>query len=359
MPKELPKFSYIILAVVFGGLLGIGLFRLASSGDLNVNFTGPSKSETAKISQTQTILNEENVVIDVVEKSSPSVVAIGTGQNSAMGTGFIVSDKGIVVTNKHVVGTNAIYNVVTRDGKKFEVRKIYRDPVLDLAVVQIDEGGLKALNMGSSANLKVGQTVIAIGNALGKLTNTVTTGVVSGLGRQVVAGNPFSGSLESLDNLIQTDAAINMGNSGGPLLNSAGQVIGVNVATTDGAQSIGFAIPIDSVKKIVNDFIDKGAVSKPYLGIKYNFINQDMAILNKTPAGAYVQNVIVGSPAQKVGIEIGDIITKINGNNVLSEAQITDLVSAKKVGDVISLTLWNGGKERSMLVTLQELISAN
>ncbi|MDO8570687.1 MAG: trypsin-like peptidase domain-containing protein [Candidatus Daviesbacteria bacterium] len=371
MPKELPKFSYIILAIVFGTLLGIGLFKLSSNGNLNFNFNNLSeakisssaynlnKTNVAKISQTQTILNEESVIIDVVAKSSPSVVAIGTNQNPTMGTGFIVSEKGIVVTNKHVVGVNAIYNVITRDGKKFEVRKIYRDPVLDLAIVQIDEGGLQSLNLGNSSNLKVGQTVIAIGNALGKLTNTVTTGVVSGLGRQVIAGNPFSGSSESLDNLIQTDAAINMGNSGGPLLNSAGQVIGVNVATTDGAQSIGFAIPIDSVKKVINEFVDKGAVSKPYLGIKYNFINKDMASLNKTPIGAYVQDVILDSPAQKAGIEIGDIITKIDGKNVLSETQITDLVNGKKIGDTISLTLWNNGKERSVLVTLQELINAN
>ncbi|MDO8638786.1 MAG: trypsin-like peptidase domain-containing protein [Candidatus Daviesbacteria bacterium] len=345
MPRELPKFSYIVLAIVFGAMLGIGLFRLVSQGDLNFNLSKIEAPNISNISKTQTILSEENVVIKVVEDSSPSVVAIG-----ASGTGFVVSEKGIVVTNKHVVEANIIYNVVTRDGKKFEVRKIYRDPVLDLAVVQIDEGGLKALQLGSSNNLKVGQTVIAIGNALGKLTNTVTTGVVSGLGRQVNANNTFSGSLESLDNLIQTDAAINPGNSGGPLLNSAGQVIGVNVATTNGAQNIGFAIPIDSVKKIINGFIDQGSVSKPVLGVKYTFSTQQ-------PQGAYVQEVVLGSSAEKAGVKVGDIITKIDGQSVDSESKITDAIASKKVGDTISLNIWNDGKEKTIIATLQELIN--
>ena len=209
--------------------------------------------------------------------------------------------------------------------------------------------------MGDSSKIKVGQTVVAIGNALGRFTNTVTTGVVSGLGRRVVAGDPFSGTAESLDDLIQTDAAINPGNSGGPLLNSAGQVIGVNVATTEGAQNIGFAIPINSVKKITDEFIQTGTVSRPFLGISYRFISKDVAILNEVPQGAYIQEVVVDSSADKAGIETGDIITKIDGQAVDSEKKISETIASKKIGDRLNLTVWNDGEEKQVTATLQEL----
>jgi len=368
-PRQLPKLSTLFLAIILGVLSGIGIFQLASKGLLPVG--NLPKIEIPAPQKTVSIVEEENAVISVVEKVSPSVVAIGAtarifnpfdpfsvprSQNNTTGTGFIVSDKGIVVTNKHVVvDPNTRYNVVTRDGQKFEVRKIYRDPILDLAIVQIDSGGLKALEMGDSSKLKVGQTVIAIGNALGQFTNTVTTGIVSGLGRRVVAGDPFSGTAESLDDLIQTDAAINPGNSGGPLLNSAGQVIGVNVATTEGAQNIGFAIPINSVKKIADEFIEKGAVSRPFLGVSYRFIDRDVAILNEVPQGAYVQEIVEGSAAEKAGLEVGDIITKIDGKTVDGESVISETITGKRIGDTLTLTVWNNGKSRDIKATLQEL----
>src|SRR3989344_3862682 len=264
---KLPRltFSTLILVIALGVLAAAIFSQVQKNGFL-------SKFEAPKLTsqETRTVVQEENAIISVVEKSSPSVVAIGITQqvinpfdpfsapksrDSTIGTGFVVSEKGIIVTNKHVVSGSGTYSVITRDNKKFDVRKIYRDPVLDLALVQIDASDLQALELGDSSKLKVGQTVIAIGNALGQFTNTVTTGIVSGLGRKVIAGSPFEGSLESLDNLIQTDAAINLGNSGGPLLNSGGQVIGVNVATTEGAQNIGFAIPINSVKAVVDEFV--------------------------------------------------------------------------------------------------------
>ncbi|TSC65588.1 MAG: Uncharacterized protein CEO21_375 [Microgenomates group bacterium Gr01-1014_80] len=262
------------------------------------------------------------------------------------------------MTNKHVVSdTNTRYTVVTRGDQKYDVKKIYRDPLLDLAIVQIDAGGLVPLELGDSSKLKVGQTVIAIGNALGRFTNTVTTGVVSGLGRKVVAGDPFGGSTESLDNLIQTDAAINPGNSGGPLLNSAGQVIGVNVATTEGAQNIGFAVPINSVQSIVDEFVTKGTVSRPYLGIRYRFISKDLAILNEVPQGAYIQEVVADGPAEKVGVEIGDIITKINGQSVDSENKISDTISKGQIGQNLDLEIWRNGKSLKISATLEELPS--
>lgn len=365
---KLPRLNLlgIVIAIVLGVVAAILVYQAQIKGFI------PSFSSLPKPGnlETRTVVSEENAVISAVSKSSSSVVALGASekvfnpfdpfsmprnQNSTVGTGFVVSDKGVIVTNKHVVSDpNAHYTVVTRDGKKFEIRKIYRDPILDLAVVQIDGDKMQALEMGDSSKLKVGQTVIAIGNALGQFTNTVTTGVVSGLGRRVTAGDPFSGSAESLDDLIQTDAAINPGNSGGPLLNSAGQVIGVNVATTEGAQNIGFAVPINSVKKIINEFIQTGSVSRPFLGVSYKFVSKDMAIMNDIPQGAYVQDVVNGSAAQKIGIQSGDIITKIDGQAVDSDTKISQTIANKKTGDNLNLTVWNDGKERQVTANLQE-----
>ncbi|OGE62617.1 hypothetical protein A2964_02505 [Candidatus Daviesbacteria bacterium RIFCSPLOWO2_01_FULL_40_27] len=368
--SKLPKLNIagVVVVILLGVIVAILIYQAQVRGLIPAVLGNLPKLETR---ETRTIIQEENAVVSVVEKTSPSVVAIGAttrtfdpfdpfslprSQNATIGTGFVISEKGIIVTNKHVVDNPDVkYNVVTKDGKKYEIRKVYRDPVLDLAVVQVDASDLKALELGDSSKIKVGQTVVAIGNALGRFTNTVTTGVVSGLGRRVVAGDPFSGTAESLDDLIQTDAAINPGNSGGPLLNSAGQVIGVNVATTEGAQNIGFAIPINSVKKITDEFIQTGTVSRPFLGISYRFISKDVAILNEVPQGAYIQEVVVDSSADKAGIETGDIITKIDGQAVDSEKKISETIASKKIGDRLNLTVWNDGEEKQVTATLQEL----
>jgi len=368
--SKLPKLNIagVVVVILLGVIVAILIYQAQVRGLIPAVLGNLPKLETR---ETRTIIQEENAVVSVVEKTSPSVVAIGAttrtfdpfdpfslprSQNATIGTGFVISEKGIIVTNKHVVDNPDVkYNVVTKDGKKYEIRKVYRDPVLDLAVVQVDASDLKALELGDSSKIKVGQTVVAIGNALGRFTNTVTTGVVSGLGRRVVAGDPFSGTAESLDDLIQTDAAINPGNSGGPLLNSAGQVIGVNVATTEGAQNIGFAIPINSVKKITDEFIQTGTVSRPFLGISYRFISKDVAILNEVPQEAYIQEVVVDSSADKAGIETGDIITKIDGQAVDSEKKISETIASKKIGDRLNLTVWNDGEEKQVTATLQEL----
>lgn len=362
-------FSGIILAIAFGTLTAVGLYQAQIKGFLpSANLELPKPiSEEKRI-----IIKEENAVISVVEETSPSVVAIGVSrrvinpfdpfslpkrEDSTIGTGFVVSEEGIIVTNRHVVSNiGGKYTVVTKDGQKYEVERIYRDAVLDLGLVKIN-AKLKSLKLGDSSKLKVGQTVIAIGNALGRFTNTVTTGVISGLGRKVVAGDPFSGYAESLDNLIQTDAAINPGNSGGPLLNSAGEVIGVNVATTEGAQNIGFAIPINTVKGVVEEFVQKGTVSRPFLGIRYRFISRDVALLNEVPQGAYIQDVLEDGSAEKAGVKSGDIITKVNGQAVDSENKISEIISASKIGDKLELDIWRDGKELKLTATLEELPS--
>ncbi len=329
------KLRNLLLIVIVGALVGITAFRLAAEGKLPLKINLPNKLPQTTSSETKVVVSEENAVISAVDKTSPSVVAIGVNQRivnpfdpfsipknqqNTIGTGFVVSDQGVIVTNRHVVADTSLkYSVVTKDGNKLDIVKIYRDPNSDLAIVKVSNNNLKPIELGDSSKLKVGQVAIAIGNALGRFDNTVTTGVVSGLGRSVAAGDPFGGNTELLDNLIQTDAAINPGNSGGPLLNSSGQVIGVNVATTEGAQNIGFAIPINSVKSIVDEFNKNGTISRAFLGVRYRLVSRDVAILNQVPQGAYIQEVIPDSPADKAGIQPGDIITKIDGQAVNTE----------------------------------------
>lgn len=364
---KLPQLNIkaIIVAVTLGVLAAIGIYQAQSRGLIpRINLKVP---ETVNF-ETRTVISEENAVISAVEGTSSSVVAIGISKrvydpfdpfsvprktDSTIGTGFVVSENGVIVTNKHVVSDPGQYTVITKDGQKYEVEKIYRDPSLDLAIVKIKTSNLKPLELGDSSKIKVGQTVIAIGNALGKLTNTVTTGVVSGLGRNVTAGNLFEG-LESLDNLIQTDAAINPGNSGGPLLSSAGQVIGVNVATTEGAENIGFAIPINSVKQIVEEFIKSGSIIRPYLGIRYRFISKDVAILNEVPQGAFVQEVLEDGPAAKAGLKFGDIITKIAGQTINEENKVSEIISKSNIGQSLELNVWREGSELKLTPTIGE-----
>lgn len=370
---KLPKVNIgsIFIAIALGVFVAMIVYQGQIRGLIpSYSFQIPKLTQNEQI---KTIVQEENAVISVVEKVSPFVVAIGVTKrvfnpfdpfsipakkDSTIGTGFVVSDKGIIVTNKHVVSeTGTKYSVVTKDGQKYDIEKIYRDSLFDLAIVQIEANGLKALELGDSSKLKVGQTAIAIGNALGEFTNTVTTGVISGLSRKVTAGDPYFGSSERFENLIQTDAAINPGNSGGPLLNSAGQVVGVNVATTEGAQNIGFAIPINSVKEIVNEFVNKGSVTRPFLGVSYKFISREVASMNSVPGGAYIQDLLRGGPAEKAGVEIGDIIVKINGEMIDSENKIAEIVSKSSIGTSVDLVVWRNGKEVKLTAILSELPS--
>ncbi len=360
----------ILVVLIIIGLLSFAFYELQRSGKLPLSFSPAAITQT---NQVRTVVTEESAVIDTVEKTSPSVVAIGVtqrifnpfnpnllprNQQNTIGTGFVVNaEKGVIVTNRHVVADTSLkYSVVTKDGKKMDIEKIYRDPNFDLALVQVNVGDnqLKALELGDSSKLKSGQTLIAIGNALGRFDNTVTTGVVSGLGRSISAGDPFSTETELLDNLIQTDAAINPGNSGGPLLNSAAQVIGVNVATTEGAQNIGFAIPINSVKSIVEEFIQNGKISRAYLGVSYRLITKDLAKLNDVPEGAYIQEILKGSPAEKAGLQTADIITKIDGKSIDSETKLSEIIQAKKPGDSVSIEVWTDGKTKSISALLEE-----
>jgi len=365
----------ILIASALGGAIADRLFVIkpldffAKRKDVKVG------TETLN----QKVLIEESVVVQVVEKVSPSVVTVAIeqpqrrilefspfggfrsrvegGEPQDIGTGFIVSEDGLVITNKHVVSDrDAKYKVITSDNKEYEVVKISRDPANDLAVLKIEARGLKPVELGDSDSLKVGQFAIAIGTALGEFRSTVTTGVISGLGRGITAGSVFEGFVERLDNVIQTDAAINPGNSGGPLLNSAGQVIGVNVAVAQGAENIGFAIPINVVKEALEQFEKSGSfASKPFLGVQYQMIDKETAILNKVPQGAYVVEVVDGSPAESAGIKSGDIITKFEGEDVSdSNGGLAALISKKKAGQTVSLEVWRDGETLELKATLSE-----
>jgi len=335
--------------------------------------------KTSIVNLDNKILNEESIVISVAEEISPSVVTVSMqtppkrvfsinpfggfsqsvqgGEPQDIGTGFIVSESGLIVTNKHVVSVaGATYKVITKDNKEFDVKEISRDPSNDIAVIKIDATGLKPLVLGDSGNLKVGQFVIAIGTALGEFRHTVTTGVISGLGRGITAGSIYQGYVEELSNVIQTDAAINYGNSGGPLLNLLGQVIGVNVAIASGAQNIGFAIPINTVKDALTQYEKEGKFNaKPFLGVKYQMISLQTALMNKVPQGAYVVEVINNSPAQKAGVLKGDIITKLDGKNITEKDEtISKIVVGKKVGDKIDIEVWRNEETLKLLATLNE-----
>ena len=368
--------SLIILVSALGGALADRLFEIKPldyfTKRSEIGFRVGSTLE-------QRVLTEESVVTDVVNKVSPSVVTVSIetqrrrilefspfggfrsriegGQPQDIGTGFVVSADGLVVTNKHVVANSeANYKVITSDNKEYEVKKISRDPSNDLAVLKIDAVGLKPVELGDSNNLKVGQFVIAIGTALGEFRSTVTTGVISGLGRGIIAGSAFEGFVERLDDVIQTDAAINPGNSGGPLLNSAGQVIGINVAVASGAENIGFAIPINLVKDALQTFGKTGSfASKPFLGVEYQMIDRQTAILNKVPQGAYVVNVVSDSPAKKAGIQEDDIITKLDGEEVKEDnGGLAGVISKKKPGQTVSIEIWRNGERFELSATLSE-----
>ncbi len=354
-----------------------------------LNIAKQSESNiTNKTSNGKVIVkSEESVIIDVVKESLPSVVTIGIKKiyqtqdqieidpfdpfspfrrvpgkrqkiERNIGSGFIVSSDGLIITNKHVVSdTDAKYQVLTDNKKRYDVEKIYRDPLNDLAILKISAKGLKPLPLGDSSKLQLGQLAIAIGTPLGEFENTVTSGIISGLGRGITAGSPFEGYVEKLDNVIQTDAAINPGNSGGPLLNSKGEVIGINTAIASNSQNIGFAIPVNTIKDLITGFKKRGgSFQRPYIGIRYKMIDKQNAILNDVVEGAYVIEVVEESPASKAGIEEGDIIIKVDGKRISGEdeQQFAKIILNKKVGQTINLTIWRNKKILHKKIRLEE-----
>ena len=295
--------------------------------------------------------------------STPCTTGKTQLQQVGGGSGFIISPNGLILTNKHVVAaTNAQYSVITSDGKTYKATVLARDPSQDLAVLKIDATNLPTVTLGNSDALQLGQTAIAIGNALGQFSNTVSVGVVSGLGRTVTASSPDTGAQETITGVIQTDAAINPGNSGGLLLDLQGDVIGIDTAIASNAQNIGFAIPINEAKSAINSVESTGQIQAPYLGVMYEPVTPALAQQNDLPVseGAWVTTggqtapVLAGSPAAKAGIEAGDIITAVDGAPVDAVHDLANLINEYGVGQTVTLTIDRKGQTLTLQATLAQ-----
>ena len=284
------------------------------------------------------------------------------------GSGFLVSADGIIVTNRHVVeDAQATYTVLMRNGKQLPAKVLARDPTLDLAVLDIEGDGYPYVSFGDSDTLRVGQTVIAIGNALDEFRNTVTKGIVSGLNRRIVAED-MDGAVV-LEGAIQTDAAINPGNSGGPLVDLQGNVIGVNTAVSRSGQLLGFALPGDLAQRDVEQIKKSGHISRSFLGVRYMIVNQDLIDKNqlKVDHGVLVARgdqrtdvaVVPGSPADKAGIQENDLILELDGVRIDEEHSLGSLISRKSPGDTVTLKILHHGEEKYVKVVLDEFKPAS
>ncbi len=281
------------------------------------------------------------------------------------GSGFFVSSDGMILTNKHVVfETDAEYSVVTNDEREFSAQILTRDPINDVAILKINIESTSFLPLGDSSSIELGQTAIAVGNALGLFSNTVSKGIISGLGRKVSAALGDGSVTEHLRHVIQTDVAINQGNSGGPLVNLDGQVIGINTAVIFGAQNIGFAIPINWAKSDIKDLMEHGRIIRPYLGARYIMINKELKQRYHLPvdAGALIIRdhlpnsvaVIPNSPAEKAGLIENDVVIEINDQKLSEDQELADIVDLCSVGDEITLSILRNGEMKVCKATLDE-----
>lgn len=396
--------ALVVLVILIGFLAG-------AAGSAIV-YSVVIKEKIASIPQPepQTVVNQvtqlqDDAIVDVVESTTPSVVSIiakkdvpqyqqlfnspmdlffGVPQDQRMqqqeqmfekqkvggGTGFFISDDGMIVTNRHVVAdSTAEYTVITSEGTEYPARILAWDDFLDFAVLKVDGENFSAVDLGDSDNIKIGQTVVAIGNSLGEFSHSVSRGIISGVKRDIVAGSGF-GDSEQLKGIIQTDAAINFGNSGGPLIDLEGNVIGINTAVAQGAQSIGFAIPINQAMRLIEDVKEDGVISRPFLGIRYVAMTPEIATELNVPYEDYGVLVVrgrsiadfaisPGSPADEAGIVENDIILEINGEKIAQDQLLSQLVSQHSVGDTVTLKVWHRGEEKEVEVVLEDRASIN
>lgn len=384
LPKETDKglklIPTVILLSFFFGLIG---------SVIGLRYFG-SKSQSLTNNGVVTVqVDEQSAIVDVVKRASPAVVSIiitkdlnkvpgfssspfdfrpfsfdsSNIQEVGGGSGFIISSDGLVVTNKHVVNdATAQYTVLTNDGNRYQAKILSRDPVNDLALVKIEGKNFSTLALGDSSKIEIGQKAIAIGNSLAQYRNTVTTGVVSGIGRTIIASGSFGS--EQLEGVIQTDAAINPGNSGGPLLDIGGSVIGINTAIDSQGQLVGFAIPVNDLKKDIESFNKFGRIIKPFLGVQYVLINQTIKEENKLAVdyGALIvpgtgnssPAVVPNSAAEKAGIKQGDIILEVNGQRVDKNQSLAGILKNYNPGDVVKMKILSEDQEKEIAVTLGE-----
>ncbi|MDO4759483.1 MAG: trypsin-like peptidase domain-containing protein [Candidatus Saccharibacteria bacterium] len=311
----------------------------------------------------------ERSIADIAQQVAPSVVSLtteaelglGYATTTASGTGFIISSDGYILTNKHVISGAKMISAVLDNGTTYhQLRLVGVDPLNDVAILQIPNvKNLPAVKFGDSKTINLGQQVIAIGNALGQYQNTVTEGIISGIGRSIIAADAAGNNREALSDMIQTDASINQGNSGGPLVNAAGEVIGINTAIT--GNSLGFAIPISSVKGIVKQVLKTGEFKRAYLGIYYTNVNASIAKTYNLPhhAGAYLQSnqknpVIKDSAADRAGLKAGDLITAVNGVEIGKHGTLSSLIGEYAIGETVKLTISRDGQVLTIDITLAE-----
>ncbi len=379
------KAKLLVIVIVVAGLSGFGGSWLQNRSDTGL--------VTGSVGNQKKIVTSQSQLISQIAKTvGPSVVSVNVSitsdssnnsgfglfgfsqpeQQQAAGTGIIISSDGLIVTNRHVVpaGTTNV-SVTLSDGTELKnvavIGRTSDSDTMDVAFLKINNTGghkLSPATLGDSGTVQVGDNVVAIGNALGQFQNTVTSGIISGYGRSLQAGDSSgnSSSSESLVDLFQTDAAINEGNSGGPLVNLNGQVIGINTAVAGDAQNIGFAIPINDVKGLINQVVKTGKFSRPYLGVRYVQLTADVAneFNLSVQNGAFIApssdpsnpSVAPDSPAAQAGLKAGDVITVLNGKNVDQNHSLTALLSQHQPGDKVHLTVLRSGKTLHITATL-------
>lgn len=352
-------------------LLGLLVLLLAPAILVRTNKTEKTSQTTPVVNQSTVDKNTQNFaessISSVAEKVAPSVVSIVTSsvnrytldtEQSGAGTGVILSSNGYILTNKHVVKDSTQLTVITSDGEMYDnVKVIFQDPFNDLAFLKVSNPkNFKPIEIGDSKTVKVGQSVIAIGNSLGQYQNTVTRGIISGTNRSITAQGSDQ-SVENLTDMLQTDAAINPGNSGGPLVNAGGQLIGINTAVTRGANGLGFAIPISAAKGVIKQLgRNDDQIQRAMLGVRYIAVNPAIAKdkkLSEKQGALITGNVIPGSSADKAGLKEGDIIMKVNGLEVGKAGSLSTLLSEYAVGDEVELVVKRGNQTITAKAKLQ------
>ncbi len=366
--RLLKKRSFIYVSLVLIGiLLGSTLFNLAES---KAFWNDDAEKEKVEEKVERVVVPQEEAVKRAVKKVGPSVVSIVTRdvevvrdfffeavprEQKGLGSGVIIDKKGYILTNNHVIDDVDKIKVQLSDGRDFEGELVGSDPINDLAVIKIDGDDLPVAVLGDSDKLEVGQLAIAIGSPYDiEFSNTVTTGVVSALGREI---STSSGRGETLGDLIQTDASINPGNSGGPLLNSQGEVIGINTAIIGNAQGIGFAIPINKAKEIIDELIEHGRVKRPWLGISGYEINQELSDYYNLPVdyGILVMQIVMDSAADKAGLEQGDIILEVDRKKIKKMETLQKIIKDKGINAKLKLLVMNSeGELKTTTATLKE-----
>lgn len=382
----------IIIFSCFFGLVGGYIGNRLANGNSVSDVFGNITQQNIRI------VNQEEVIIDVAEKSKNSVVSIVVTkdlpkledstsldnndlfrrffnnnsdstttepQQIGAGSGFIISTDGMIVSNRHVVeDKTASYTVIMNDGTKYDAKVLAVDTLLDIAFIKIEANNLVPLTFGSSEGIKVGQTVIAIGNALGEFSNTVSTGIISGLKRDITASSVGGGNVELLEDVIQTDASINLGNSGGPLLDAEGNVIGVNVAIASNAQNIGFAIPSDVVVDLLDRLNSDGEIERPLLGVRFQLVTEALVKSNNLEVdyGALIVKgtgddevaILPNSPAAKAELKEGDIILEVDGKKVDASSPLQNIIKNYRIDDEVTLKILRQGNEIEVKIKLEK-----